>query len=361
MGDKQELLKARLRDTYYDPERGFRGAVQLAARTNVPEKVALAFLKRQPAAQVFAGPPRRKYKPIIAPDWSYEADLMFMDGRIILCVIEMTSRKAYARIVPSKSARAVQAAFVSIEADFPAKMERLATDDGGEWSLIHRDARTQGTDVRIYTGHGKERNMSLVERFNRTLRSYINKFKEGVTRHWSRYLQSFIRNYNDTIHRTTGMKPNAVTSPVQFAQIRGALLQRMPNPPKHRFAVGDKVRVRIQKNAFAKEGARWSKVVHTIDEVTPTAFVVAGVAYQPYELLPVPAMDEPYKAPERAKKEREAETAEAREKRIARAMRKSGIEPYEETEPLPKRHRPSKRYSEDEWVVRDGQRATPRE
>ncbi|XP_043479984.1 uncharacterized protein LOC122509797 [Leptopilina heterotoma] len=84
---------------------------------------------------------------------------------------------------------------------------------------------------------------SIVERFNRTLkRKMWMQFSLRGNYKWYDILPTLISNYNNTKHRTIGMKPKDVTSEdVEILKERISKLRKIPlRRPKYK--IGDKVR-----------------------------------------------------------------------------------------------------------------------
>ena len=61
---------------------------------------------------------------------------------------------------------------------------------------------------------GEHNKMAIVERFNRTIRSMINKYlNHHNTTNWIDILDDFIENYNNTYHTSIKQEPKSVTQP----------------------------------------------------------------------------------------------------------------------------------------------------
>ena len=97
------------------------------------------------------------------------------------------------------------------------------------------------------------RKAALVERFNRTLKTRMWKyFTENRTRVWVDVLPAFVRSYNNTTHRTTGMRPvdvNEGNKDKVWTRVYGYPLSSFPRP---KFRVGDHVRVEVKHRTFEK-------------------------------------------------------------------------------------------------------------
>ncbi|XP_043471324.1 uncharacterized protein LOC122504328 [Leptopilina heterotoma] len=113
---------------------------------------------------------------------------------------------------------------------------------------------------------------SIVERFNRTLkRKMWMQFSLRGNYKWYDILPTLISNYNNTKHRTIGMKPKDVTSEdVEILKERISKLRKIPlRRPKYK--IGDKVRVSKYKNVFEKGYTpNWTTEIFTVDQVVST-------------------------------------------------------------------------------------------
>ncbi|XP_051167308.1 uncharacterized protein LOC127285369 [Leptopilina boulardi] len=88
---------------------------------------------------------------------------------------------------------------------------------------------------------------------------------------WYDILPNLISTYNDTKHRTIGMKPKDVTAQhVDISKDRISKLRKIPLR-RSKFKIGDKVRVSKYKNIFEKGYTpNWTTEIFTIDKVEST-------------------------------------------------------------------------------------------
>lgn len=116
---------------------------------------------------------------------------------------------------------------------------------------------------------------SICERFNRTLKNKMwFEFSLRGNYKWIDMLANLMASYNNTVHRTIGMKPKDVS-----ANNEKSLLRRVFNRPqvqqlkKQKFKIGDKVRISISKynNIFEKGYTpNWTTEIFTIVYVNNT-------------------------------------------------------------------------------------------
>ena len=121
----------------------------------------------------------------------------------------------------------------------------------------------------------------IVERFNRTMRDYMNverdkkhyPNKHALTNH---VVKTFPNIYNNNVHSTMGAKPNEIASGAFFrGTIVNDALQRVnenKNETKEKFNIGDKVYVvKPPPNGIEKKDAdKWFRNKFEIEKVLNT-------------------------------------------------------------------------------------------
>ena len=87
----------------------------------------------------------------------------------------------------------------------------LQTDNGSEFLNRSLQRLLKGYGVHHFETHNEETKTSVVERFNRTLKTRMWRyFTKNQTIRYVDALQDFVRSYNDTYHSSIGMAPSAV-------------------------------------------------------------------------------------------------------------------------------------------------------
>ena len=263
--------------------------------------------KQSHVAQVLAPAKPAIYQRIIAPDFSFQIDLTFWGPRdnplaIMFVMIEMTSRKLWAEIVPNKKSDSCLPIFRKIltEVTGDAKHQHLdfgyiSADDGGEWASLKKLCDQLHIPWRVYTGVNKGRKMGLVERANRQIKDRIRAFQEPTDdapkapNAWKPHLKRFISVYNDTLHSTINRTPNDAYT--RMGEAREHIQEREPAWKDESFSIGDPVRIKIYKDhVFEKKVNTWSRDIYTVSNITDTGIEVEGGdrPYQRYELLKIP-------------------------------------------------------------------------
>ena len=118
--------------------------------------------------------------------------------------------------------------------------------------------------VNHFATHNEATKASIVERFNRTLKTRTWRyFTKTQSVRYVDVLQAFMRSYNDTYHRSIGMAPSEVTSTNQETVWQRLYAHESVGTPNSR--VGDRVRISKAKQHFEKGYmANWTEELFTI-------------------------------------------------------------------------------------------------
>jgi len=106
--------------------------------------------------------------------------------------------------------------------------------------------------IKFYTSENEDLKASVVERFNRTLKSKMCRyFTHKNTRRYVDVLDDMQHSYNNTYHRSIGMAPAEVDVVSKYL-VRKRLYSLKPKSYKWKYEVGDRVRITMQKRPFRK-------------------------------------------------------------------------------------------------------------
>ncbi len=221
--------------------------------------------------------PRRKtYSKGIAD--LYQIDLVdvsslspFNDGmRYLLTCIDVFSKRAWAIPIRSKSARDVVEAFEKIVDERICNM--VQSDKGTEFLNSTFQSMLRRRGIKFYTSENEDLKASVVERFNRTLKTKMYRyFTHANTRRYVDVLDDLLHSYNNTYHRSIGMAPVEVGLHNE-QKVRTRLYPLKPKSFKWRFRVGDRVRIAMQRQPFRKGYlGDWSQEIFEITSRLPTA------------------------------------------------------------------------------------------
>jgi len=235
-------------------------------------KAAIADELHRPARKNY---PRRKVTLKGINDL-YQADLVEMQPysktnkgyKYIMTMINCLSKFAFAVPLKNKSGEEVARALEPILAKH--KMKNFQTDQGTEWFNKHVNKLMKLYSINHYYTFS-ELKASIVERLNRTLKAKMYKlFTARGSYEWVSILQSIVDSYNNTKHRTIGMKPKEVRK----KHVK-EILKRLNNvkgiKKKPKFQVGDSVRISKAKRVFKKGYLpNWTNEIFKIHAIKPT-------------------------------------------------------------------------------------------
>eukprot|EP00732_Lithocolla_globosa_P000109 Lithocolla_globosa_v1_NODE_20_length_9637_cov_33.687643.p6 type:complete len:198 gc:universal NODE_20_length_9637_cov_33.687643:963-1556(+) len=179
---KQESLS----EIFYNPSKGLssRRLLEEARKQGYKDDEIKHFLSKQEVTQLHKPKSSKiKYYPITGKAGTVQSDLTFYDQYkksnrgygILLTCIDINSRRAYVQPLKNKTQREIIDAFQTIieEAKDYHPVLVVGTDQGSEYKEgFVNFLKKQGID-HYYSDAGSKTEMAMVERFNRTIREYI--------------------------------------------------------------------------------------------------------------------------------------------------------------------------------------------
>lgn len=295
---KPQSLDAVLRATYYDPKRpgSYGGVLNLwrevrKKRPTVKKSDVEAWLAKQDTYTLHK-PVRYKFtrKKVVVGgiDHQWQADLADVgsihqqnpNSRYLLTCIDVFSKYAWVVPVKKKSGSHVAEAFESIFRE-GRKPQTLQTDQGTEFLNSTVQALLKKERIHFFTTYNVETKASVVERFNRTLKTRMWRyFTENNTKHFEDVLPSLVHAYNHTFHRSIGRTPAEVSpenEELVWLTLYGGLKQskRKKRRDRRRLQPGDWVRINKSRRTFKKGYLpNWTEelfgVVRVLDGDPPT-------------------------------------------------------------------------------------------
>ena len=199
------------------------------------------------------------------------------DGtKFILVVIDAFTRKAYVVPLKNKSGSSLVQAFSGLLVEH--KCAHLQSDKGTEFLNAAFQKLLADNGIKFYTSENEDVKCSIVERFNRTLKTRMWRyFTYAKTLRYIDVLQDFIKSYNATFHSSIKMAPNDVTRHNE-AEISRRLYPSKKPILRWKFEVGDKVRLRQSRRAFVKGYLpSWTEEIFVINARVPTDPPTYGV------------------------------------------------------------------------------------
>lgn len=278
------MISERLANIYYDTSHpaGFSGATPLinTVRDKYSKQSVTKWLQAQdtytlhkPVRKRF---PRNRYV-VFAINELWQCDLNDLRGiskynngyNYILTVIDVFSKKAYARVLKQKTSTDTIKAFKSIFREAECTPKNLQSDKGTEFTgkLVKHLFHTNG--INYFTTKNPDVKAAVVERFNRTLKTrmwryltYKNTYK------YIDILPNLLKAYNNSKHRSIKMAPNEVTTNNTFQVWMNLYGKKSVKSKTPRFKVGDCVRMSKNKGTFEKGyETNWSEELFTVSEV----------------------------------------------------------------------------------------------
>jgi len=132
--------------------------------------------------------------------------------RYLLTVIDCFSKFAWAIPVRRKDAIAITEAFATLlNVSKPRKPNKLQTDKGKEFLNAQVQSLFKKHNIKHFVTHNEPK-ASIVERFNRTLKTRIFTYlSANNTNKYIDILPQVLDSYNHSVHRTIGTRPVDVT------------------------------------------------------------------------------------------------------------------------------------------------------
>ena len=282
-----DLLKKIYYDVTHPAGYGTVDKLWAATRRRYDKKDIDVWLQGQ-EAHTLHKPRRLKFKRsrYYVPNMNnlFQADLCDMrslkrhNGKVayILTVIDVFCKKAWAVPLRNKEAQSVVDALKKVFGD--RKPLYLQTDKGKEFVAAKVQTYLKKLNIKFYTSQNPDTKCSVVERFNRTLKTKMWKyFTYAGTNTYVDVLQDLVDAYNNTTHSAIGMTPNDVNSGNQ-QRVYHALYSgegrygKLQQPQKSKLVIGDQVRITREKYLFEKGYAsNWSTELFVVAKILRTA------------------------------------------------------------------------------------------
>ena len=129
-------------------------------------------------------------------------------------------------------------------------MLHLVGDKGKEFFNASLQKKLKDEGVQFYVGQSEDIKASVVERFNRTLKTKMWKyFTYKDTLRYVNVLADMIASYNDTYHRTIGRTLSSVNR-LNEVKVRRRMYGDKEVTVKPKLKVGDKVRIGKARRVF---------------------------------------------------------------------------------------------------------------
>ena len=272
-----------LKKFYLDPKfpGSYSGAYKFYQEVkNIHPKVTLKkvneFLKSQDAYTLHKRTRKPKFRRtlVFKPRDLWQIDLLDMqkyskenDGYRYICVIiDCFSRYVWVKPLKNKTGKATVKALVLLLMNERPKL--IQADQGTEF--FNRDVKRmlEAFGPKLYHTY-TDKKAAIVERVQRTLRGRLGRlFTKRGNFKWIDKIDDIVTAYNNTHHSSIKMKP----ADVDEEHIANIFFNSLPNLKKTiKFSNGDRVRILIKKNQFAKEFEKsWSEEIFKIKRIQNT-------------------------------------------------------------------------------------------
>ena len=158
--------------------------------------------------------------------------------RFLSCVIDTFSR--YGWVVPLKNKKgiAIINAFQKILKESDRKPNKICVDKGREFYNNSFQKLLKDNEIEINSIHNEAKSV-VVERFVRTLKTEIHKYKTSISKNlYIDKLHDIVKEYNNIYHRTIKVKRIDVKDNTDIDSI-----EFRSNDKDPKFKVGDHVRI----------------------------------------------------------------------------------------------------------------------
>lgn len=192
--------------------------------------------------------------------------------RYILVVINVFSKFVWTTPVKRKTGDEVAKAMESVLLKSKNIPRNLQTDLGKEFYNRHFENLMLKYNINHYSVFSNKK-AAVVERVNRTLKSMMwKKFSLQGSYKWLQLLPEITRKYNNSKHRTTGMKPADVKQKHERKLLDTVYSNiKTVNMKSRKFFPGDHVRISKHREAFTKGYTpNWSNEIFTVKEMKLT-------------------------------------------------------------------------------------------
>ena len=275
-----------MEDTYYDPSApaSFGGVDKFAKHSGRSLKEIKDWLSGEDSYTLHKQPPGSRFKrrKTIASGINHiwQIDLVdlqslaaYNDGyRYLLTCIDVFSRVARVVAIKNKTASTVVEAIKKMLDNAVQPCLKIQSDKGTEFKNTAVLSLLTDYNIEHYNSENDDINCSLVERFNRTLRSKMFRyFTQKNTNRYIDVLDDLIKSYNVTFHsaiKTSPAQVNAHNEREIYARLYGDSISKQRQSlalSKFKLNVGDSVRILESKRVFRRGYlTRWSEEIYFI-------------------------------------------------------------------------------------------------
>ena len=289
-----EEIEKILHEYYYDKQ-NYVGRDRLHKIVNqaghkITRRHVENFLKKQELYQLTKPSKQRKtFVPIVAKEafnvvqmdlFSYEQEVIFLNA------VDVFSKFAVSVIIPNKSAGVVISAVRKMLKKFPQKIKLLQSDNGSEFKNAKMASFLEKEGIKqIFSTAETPQSNGVVERFNGTMKKWLNKLILEKQKISQTVINRFIKNYNHSHHSTINMTPMEATKSENNEAVLKSTRKRkganLETQNKNDLEIGDKVRITNEKkHKFESLITNWSKEIFTISNISISKDLLKPTKYK---------------------------------------------------------------------------------
>jgi hypothetical protein len=202
--------------------------------------------------------------------------------KYLLTCIDVLSRYTWVVPLKDKTEKTLKEAF-QVMLKTGRQPILLQTDRGTEFTNRVFRKFLKGNEVHFFTTYNDETKASIVERFNRTLKTKMCKyFTHRETQTYVDVLSDMVASYNHTVHKIIGIPPAEVTWANQTTVSKRLYGKKGPQK-SCKFSPGDRVRLSKAKRTFKK--GYWTEELFTVVKCIETRSPVYLVKDDRSEIL----------------------------------------------------------------------------
>ena len=181
--------------------------------------------------------------------------------KYLLRAIDLFSKYAFVIQLKDKKGISIVSAFNKIIKQSNRKPNKIWVDQEGEFYNNVFEKWLSDNDINMYSTYNEGKSV-VAERFIRTLKNKLYKHMTATGKNvYYDVLDDVVNKYNNTKHSTIKMKP------VDVKNNKRVYIDEH-NEKGSRFKVGDRVRISIFKNIFAKGYTpNWSTEIFIVDKI----------------------------------------------------------------------------------------------
>ena len=172
--------------------------------------------------------------------------------KYLLVTIDVLSRQIYVSPTKSKFAKDVIPAFRDVFKKMPRSPISIYSDRGNEFESREMKSFFKELNIQKFASQTSHVKAAFAERAIRTIKTRLYKyFSEKNTQTWYDIIDKLVNAINNSICRTTKMRPNDVNEG-NAQELWDSLYKEDNQKEIPKFKIGDHVRLAVSKEAFDK-------------------------------------------------------------------------------------------------------------